>query len=145
MNSDNISFQQSLKFGEKCINSCLLVNGGAAIALLALLSTLISEHYFYSVNFIIYALWAFLLGLLLAAAAYGFAFFAQEKITLNKSAKKMRYLTISFIIGSLICFVVGGSLASWPFLKLATNTAFKNCCHKSITGKHHEAQKLWTL
>lgn len=78
-----ISFEYSLKYGEKFIYACILINGGALIATLPLINSLFNKlapHWTIVVGMI-----AFALGLIAAVIIFGLSHLAQLNETWKTS------------------------------------------------------------
>ena len=80
-----ISFEYMLKFGDKFINSCVLINGGAIIAILAFVGSIFDRLSILSLHLIGFALLFFTFGLLLSVFAFAISFKTQEKVTWSGS------------------------------------------------------------
>jgi len=109
---------QAIEFGREAIRSGILINGGAAVAVLALLSGERTLSNF-DVNAIWWALIAFAVGVLAAFIACAVAYGAQTLFTMNnarrvagqpardRNAILVSGIAVSLIILCAVCFGVG--------------------------------------
>lgn len=109
---------QAIEFAREAIRSGILINGGAAVAVLALLSGENTASRF-DVNAIWWALTAFAVGALAAFIASAVAYWAQTLFTMHnadriagkassdRTAKRVSAVGVSLIILCAVCFGVG--------------------------------------
>ncbi|HEY4249299.1 MAG TPA: hypothetical protein VGM64_20925 [Lacunisphaera sp.] len=102
-------FRAAMEFAGGALKSALLINGGAAVAILAYLGSRNSHHSEDFSN----ALAAYTIGVLVSAVATGAAYFAQLAFTENhdRRGNVYRIVAIIFILGSYAAFGTGGWLA----------------------------------
>ena len=113
--------------------SALIINGGATIALLAFLGNLVSiENPAIEPAMLARALFFFLFGIFAAALCFGFHYFNAFCFAGASSSQTRRFYTrwlnvwrwAAVVVGltSLICFLVGGYIASAEFTKYSPTT-----------------------
>ncbi len=102
-------FASVLDYGKHALNAAMIINAGAAVALLTLIGGLFAHSSQLAVNYAS-PLLLFVVGVLAAAMAYGGAYCAQYFYTENsesKIGKSFHTLTVLFAIGSYALFLSG--------------------------------------
>lgn len=119
-------FKQVIALGQSTLKSMMLINGGAAVALLAFLGNLLSKENTPAKNIIPFAgsMRMFVLGVFLAAVAYATTYFSQLHYSGDKKWHQQAGLgfhILTSIIGtcSLAAFLYGSNLAYQAFVTFA--------------------------
>ncbi|MBA8888908.1 hypothetical protein FHW12_003144 [Dokdonella fugitiva] len=106
------SFKSVIDIAKAALNTALIVNGGSAVAMLAFCGAVISKDR--SVTpMIVIAMGMFALGVLSAALASGFAYFAQHREHWGNEAGSSRWRTacITLVAVSYGAFAIGCATA----------------------------------
>jgi len=107
-------FRSVIQSGHAARKSLFLLNGGAAVAVLALVGHLSTSAITAGLvnKFACPLLW-FAVGLVLAATASCFTYLVQTAFAARKKrrGRLLNYLTMSLSAGSIIAFIVGGATA----------------------------------
>ena len=118
-------FRQVIALGQSTLKSIMLINGGAAVALLAFLGSLVSAKT-RSVPLLSFAnsMQAFVWGVFLAAVAYGLTYFSQlcyggEKKWQQRTGVVLHVLTSLVATAALLMFLWGAKLAYLGFVGFA--------------------------
>ncbi len=109
-------------YGRASIQSALLLNGGASVALLAFLGNLAIAHQtsVLTGNFVAFrgALLCFAIGVMLAASSSVIAFLIQNvaiahlKGAEGNTGRRLRAIGIGMVVAALVCFAVGTTVAA---------------------------------
>lgn len=111
-----------IETAKTALTTSILVNGGASVALLALVGTLSAGKSPTAVSVaLVYALVSFACGVLLGAIATGATYFTQYcyEQQFRRSAVGFHVFTVLLILGSYIAFAVGVISAYHAFIKPA--------------------------
>lgn len=103
-------FRSVIQYGQASLKSAILINGGAAVALLAFIGKIWSdEKSKIVINELSYSLTLFVFGTLAVAVATGITYIAQSLFNEGKIkiAHCVNGLIISLVIGSYIIFSLG--------------------------------------
>ena len=117
-------FRQVIALGQSSLRSIMLINGGAAVALLAFLGNLITNNSGAAVPSFANAMQAFVLGVFLAAVAYALTYLSQICYNGSKSWQQgagiaLHVLTVLVGAAALIGFLWGSKLAYSGFVSFA--------------------------
>jgi hypothetical protein len=106
-------FRSVLSSAEQALKACMLINGGAAVALLAFSGNLIQHNRTSLLPGVSDALAWFVGGVLAGAMAFAFRYFSQDAFSndRDKFAGVMRALCIVSGIAGLAAFIAGGYIA----------------------------------
>lgn len=116
-------YRQTITMGQSTMRSCMLINGGAAVALLAFIGHLATlpdsaGH----INNFACPLLIYNTGIFFSACAFGFTYLSEyfdsppERVGY---AKTFQIFAVLFVIGSLVFFVWGGCSTYFSFLNFA--------------------------
>ncbi len=114
-------FRSALEAGQTALQSLILINGGAAVALLAFLGNILTKDgprsFKLSVSTLNVAMLTFVIGVGLAGAAGAFRYLTQFAGASGwiKTGRTLNWLAIASGIASLVAFFVGGLRAYWAF------------------------------
>ncbi len=119
-------FKSVIESGHAALRSLFLLNGGAAVAVLALVghlstSATTAPH----VNKFACPLLWFAVGLALAATASGFTYLVQRAFAARKGrrGRRLNGITVCLCIGSIVAFAVGSAVAYAAIQAIATSQA----------------------
>lgn len=119
------SFKQVIALGQSTLKSIMLINGGAAVALLAFLGNLLNKPSS-DVGFLPFAgsMRIFVIGVFLSAVAYALTYFSQlfyngTKPWQQRTGLVLHVLTSVSGAASLIAFLWGANCAYFGFVALA--------------------------
>lgn len=119
------SFRQIIALGQSSLKSIMLINGGAAVALLAFLGNLITRSGS-STNIIAFAdsMRMFVIGVFLGAVAYATTYFSQlfydgDKKWQQRTGLAFHVITSLVGIAALLAFLVGARAAYNGFIAFA--------------------------
>ena len=119
---NQIAFMQAeIQYALKTITSELLINGGAAVAVLTILGSFVEAKV--AINcFFLWSLKFFAAGVFASAASSGFSYISQYYYHLDyvgmekkKVADGWKYGAIGAIAVGFICFIIGVCFASYAF------------------------------
>lgn len=117
-------FRSTIQFGQAALKSSILINGGAAVAILAFIGHILGSGVSKTIQSeISYSLLIFFVGVLAAAMACGTSYFSQSyyfELRNNKVALIWRIASVVLVIFSYICFLWGGLSAYWGFTTAIT-------------------------
>jgi hypothetical protein len=123
-------FRQVISLGQSALKSLMLINGGAAVALLAFLGNLLAQKLAIPLLPFADSMRSFVSGVALSAAAYGLTYFSQ--LCYDNSGKSwqvtgrvLHVLTSLVAAAALAAFLWGSSLAYQGFAKLPPNNSSK--------------------
>jgi hypothetical protein len=114
------SFKAVIQAGQTALKSAILINGGAAVALLAFIGSLWSSSPSIKVvESLSSSMQFFVFGVLSSAIATGIVYLAQYANMLKKSwtFRILNFISIILVIFSYICFVTGSYYGFQAFLK----------------------------
>ena len=98
---------QAIEYGRECVKSCIIINGGAAVALVALLSNSAQ----YDRMFFLTALLAFAVGTALAVLSCAGGYIAQTIFAMSNASGSDRThnwaIFISFITAAIVISSIG--------------------------------------
>lgn len=116
------SFKQVIALGQSTLKSMMLINGGAAVALLAFLGNLVTRSSsFANVASFAASMRMFVIGVFLASVAYATTYFSQmfyegEKKWQRRTGLGFHVLTSLVGAGALIAFLWGAHIAYQAFV-----------------------------
>ncbi|UOF13248.1 hypothetical protein IEQ11_16005 [Lysobacter capsici] len=115
-------FRQVIALGQSTLQSIMLINGGAAVALLAFLGNLINNKS-KSVSLLPFAdaMQAFVIGVFLAAAAYAITYLSQlaydgQKKWQHRIGFGLHVVAAMVATGALVAFLCGSNMAYSGFV-----------------------------
>lgn len=112
-------FRSVIQAGQSALKSCILINGGAAVALLAFLGHLVEQKEpAVPVQSLAYAMAVFVGGVFAGGLASGFTYLSQWFFADDWDRTGFTLNIASILIGlaSLGCFCWGGLLAYWAII-----------------------------
>ncbi len=125
VNSWNLEgFKQVIALGQSTLRSVMLINGGAAVAVLAFLGNLVTKSPAVPLLPFAKSMQAFIVGVFLAAVAYGLTYLSQlfyggSKPWHQRTGLVLHVLTVVVAAGSMLVFLLGARLAYLGFVAIA--------------------------
>jgi len=113
-------FKSVITAGQSALKSAILINGGAAVAMLAFAGSIWGKSLAQcTVKYLLAAMGLFVVGVLLGAVASGLTYlvqraYAQER---EKTGNRLNVGTISCVVVAYVLFLVGSGVASIAILK----------------------------
>ena len=114
------TFRAVISSAHTALKAVVLINGGAAVALLAFAgSTFGQAENSLVVRYLLVSLGFFVVGVLLGGTASGFTYLAQYSYAWDqeKVGDHWRKIIIVLVIGAYVVFIVGCGISLWAFWK----------------------------
>jgi hypothetical protein len=117
-------FRSVIGTGQSTLKSSLLLNGGAAIAVLGFIGQIAAHAENLSlIGRLAFPLLGFVLGTLLSALAHGAVYFAQKTYFQgsNAAGDQWNSIAITLLCSSFAFFALGGATAFWALIDSSTS------------------------
>ena len=113
-------FKSVITAGQSALKSAILINGGAAVAILAFVGSIWEKSIaLCTVIYLLVAMGLFTVGVLLGAVASGLTYLAQRAYAQEreKGGNRLNVAIISCVVVAYVLFLVGSLVASIGILK----------------------------
>ena len=114
--------RSAMESAKEVFKACLIINGGAAVALLAVIGHLVSQKHYSPIADFLPSFVCFVVGVFVVPIGHGLAYGSNLYFSLRpgQSGRGFRVSAIALALASALCFLAGSLLACGAFRSLST-------------------------